>query len=465
MSPKSIAIVGGGPGGLMTSHLLQQHATGLRVSLYEAGASLGGKVLTKQFATAPVCYEAGAAELYDYSALGPDPLRELVDELELDTFPMRGETVILDGHVLRSDADIRRAYGDETVRELMRFARRARAAISPAEYYESDWRADNQDPLTRASFRALLDRVEDRNARRYIEVALHSDLATEPHRTSAAYGLQNWLMNEEPYMTLYGIRGGNQRLTSELARRLTVDVRMRHRVTQVQPVPGGRFRVTSETPESTVHEIHDCVVVSLPVNWLRAIRWKDDRLDEALARHHRYYDHPANYLRVSALFRTPFWRRHVADSYFMHDAFGGCCIYDESGRTESGAYGVLGWLIAGEAAATLSNCTDDAVLQTVLDSWPGQLGDVREEFLEGQVHRWIGSVNALPGGRAAVDPEIRHRPEPVAFPNLYLVGDYLFDSTLNGVMDSAEWVVESILEQLAPANAVAAVPEPQLTLN
>ena len=43
-----------------------------------------------------VAYEAGAAELYDYSQLGPDPLRELVAELGLTTAPMWGQTVVLD---------------------------------------------------------------------------------------------------------------------------------------------------------------------------------------------------------------------------------------------------------------------------------------------------------------------------------------------------------------------------------
>jgi hypothetical protein len=34
----------------------------------------------------------------------------------------------------------------------------------------------------------------------------------------------------------------------------------------------------------------------------------------------------------------------------------------------------------------------------------------------------------------------RHQPEPVAHPHLFFVGDYMFDSTLNGVLDSAHHV-------------------------
>jgi hypothetical protein len=62
----------------------------------------------------------------------------------------------------------------------------------------------------------------------------------------------------------------------------------------------------------------------------------------------------------------------------------------------------------------------------------------------------VGSVNGLPGGRPAREPDSRHLPEPTEHPWLFAVGDYLFDSTLNGVLDSAdvvaEWIVEEIVD-------------------
>ena len=41
-----------------------------------------------------------------------------------------------------------------------------------------------------------------------------------------------------------------------------------------------------------------------------------------------------------------------------------------------------------------------------------------------------------------------HRPEPIGYPGLFFVGDYLFDATLNGVLDSAEIVVDCIVEAM-----------------
>jgi hypothetical protein len=74
--------------------------------------------------------------------------------------------------------------------------------------------------------------------------------------------------------------------------------------------------------------------------------------------------------------------------------------------------------------------------------------------LEARVHRWTGAVSALPGGWARLPADRRHRPSP-AHPNLFVVGDYLYDSTLNGVLDSAEYVAGWVAaEQMADRSAI-----------
>jgi monoamine oxidase len=448
MNRFSVAIIGGGPGGLMTAYLLQKRGIPCEITLFEAGPRLGGKIVTRQFDRAPVPYEAGAAELYDYSQLGPDPLRELIAELGLVTFPMDGRTVVLGEHILRSLADVRRAFGGQTVRALNRFRRLARALISPAEYYESDWQEDNADPLARRSFRALLNRVPDANARRYLQTLVHSDLAVEPHQTNAVYGLQNYLMVEPDYMQLYSIERGIERLPQELARRLTARVLLNHPVVRVERTPTETYRITVRKGALHEEQEFDFVVVALPNNWLNAIDWGGDLLAEAMQQHHRHYDYPAHYLRISILFAEAFWRQHIAESYFMMDAFGGCCVYDEGARNDIGSFGVLGWLLAGEAALTMSNFDDACLIDKALESLPACLGPCRKWFLEGRVHRWVGTVNGLPAGYPAKEPDSRHVPEPTDHPWLFTVGDYLFDSTLNGVLDSADVVAEWIREEI-----------------
>ncbi len=58
-------------------------------------------------------------------------------------------------------------------------------------------------------------------------------------------------------------------------------------------------------------------------------------------------------------------------------------------------------------------------------------------------------MNAIPGGLQRQDLDRRHQPEPVEHANLFLVGDYLFDSTLNGVLESAEYVAAWLAAQMA----------------
>lgn len=454
MTPKRVGIIGGGPGGLMTAYLLEKRMPfRCDVTILESSSRLGGKILTKQFESAPVCYEAGAAELYDYSQLGVDPLRELVSEMGLSVSPMSGEIVLMEGRILKNLADVRQAFGDATGRALDGFHRRARGAIAPAEYYEADWRADNQDPTSRQSFRELLAEVDDERARRYLEVTVHSDLATEPHTTNAMYGLQNYLMNEPDYMRLYTIDGGIESLPRALAERLKTRIMLNHRAVSVETMPDQTYCVRSSHRGEIRTDEFDYLVVALPNNWIPAITWEGAVLANAMRRHHEFYDRPAHYLRVSVLFDKPFWRDQFKESYFMLDAFGGCCVYDESARNGSATYGVLGWLLAGEAALTMSNYNDEALVDAVIETLPRSLRDGRRYMREARVHRWVGTVNGLPGGVPSREPESRHQPEPEQHDGLFVVGDYLFDSTINGVLDSADIVVDWILEDIEEVEA------------
>ena len=83
-----------------------------------------------------------------------------------------------------------------------------------------------------------------------------------------------------------------------------------------------------------------------------------------------------------------------------------------------------------------------------MKSLPASLGDARAHFMEGKIHRWLSSVNALPGGLPARDVMTNHRPEPKEHPGLVVVGDYLFDSTLNGLLDSSDAATDIIVTEM-----------------
>ncbi len=445
-----VGIVGGGPGGLMTAYFLQKMAdVPVRVTIFEAGDRLGGKVETKQFQLARASYEVGAAELYDYSVVDEDPLREQVAELGLSIRPMGGSAVIMGGHVLSSLEDVRERLGAPAAAELAAFDRQGKDWMTPREFYDSDQPELAAPPLEGGRFAGVLERLGSPATRALVENMIHSDLATEPERTSVSYGLQNYLMNDPAYMTLYSIDGGNEQLVQELARRIRATVRLGHRVTGVGRGPGGRMQICTAHEAGAREEEFDFVVVALPNNHVPSVEFRGARLAEAMRRHHAHYDFPAHYLRITILFDRPFWRSRVSDSFFMLDAFGGCCLYDESSREPGAEHGVLGWLLGGQAALEMSELGDEALIAQALDSLPAVLGEGRGFFLEGRVHRWVGAVNGIPGGLTQQPLDRRHQPEPAEHPDFFVVGDYLFDSTLNGVLDSADYVASWLAAHFA----------------
>jgi hypothetical protein len=176
--------------------------------------------------------------------------------------------------------------------------------------------------------------------------------------------------------------------------------------------------------------------------------WDGEQLRKSMVKHVAYFDRPAHYLRVSILFDEPFWGEKIPGAWFMSEAFGGCCVYNEGARHDVGKHGVLNWLIAGSDALAFANLSDKELIDAALKSLPASLGNAREHFLEGKIHRWLSSVNALPGGLPVRDVMTNHRPEPKQHPGIVVVGDYLFDSTLNGLLDSSDAATDIIVSEM-----------------
>lgn len=432
----------------MAAYFLQSQTNApIQITLFDAAERVGGKVVTCRFTQKQIAYEAGAAEFYDYSATGADPLKELItDDLNLPIRQIGGSAVLMDQKLLANLDDFREHFGEAAYQALLDFDRIGKDWMSPREYYSSDntWESGIVTPSS--SFDGHLARMAPPETRRFIERLIHSDLATEPKRTSFAYGLQNYLMNDPRYLRQYRIEGGNQRFPEELARRIDATWRLQHRVTSIGRNETGKLQISAQQGNASSAQEFDFVVVALPGNYLPKVEFRGEKLAAAMREHHLHYDHPAHYLRISILFERPFWREKLEDSYFMLDAFGGCCLYDET-PIESKA-GVLGWLLAGDAAQELSELEDPKLISLAIESLPAVLHAGRESFLEGHVHRWIGAVNAMPGGTSPRGLDRRHQPEPQEHSDFFVVGDYMFDSTINGLLDSAEYVADWIAAEI-----------------
>jgi protoporphyrinogen oxidase/SAM-dependent methyltransferase len=445
-----LAVVGGGPGGLMSAWYLKRKLGELcRVTIFEASDRLGGKVLTRKFDSAPATYEAGVAEIYDYSMTGPDPLRELIQHFGLQTIPMDAEQVALDGELLSDVPGMRRKYGAKTAEAIEAFRKRCSEMISPIEYYEGVGAHDNEHPWSQINAEDLLDReVDDATAKRFFKVMARSDIATESHNTNGLNALKNFVMDIDGYIGLYSIQNGNEQLIECLQSEVDADIQLNHRVLKVGKTDAGRYRLNMMNGKGPETREFDLVLVCLPHSWLATLGWEGEVLRKSMVKHIAYFDRPAHYLRASLLFDEPFWGDKICGAWFMSEAFGGCCVYNEGARHDVGRHGVLNFLIPGSDALAFANLSDQDLITAALKSLPASLGDARAHFVEGKVHRWLSSVNAIPGGLLARDVMANHRPEPKQHPGIVLVGDYLFDSTLNGLLDSSDAATDIILTEM-----------------
>ncbi len=445
-----LAIVGGGPGGLMSAWYLKKKLGDLcRVTIFEASDRLGGKIVTRKFDSAPAMYEAGVAEIYDYSMTGPDPLRDLIQHFGLQTIPMDAEQVQLDGELLNDVPGMHRKYGARTAEAIEAFRKRCSGMISPLEYYEGVGAHDNGHPWANISAEQLLDQeVEDATAKRFFKVMARSDIATEPHNTNGLNALKNFVMDIDGYIGLYSIQNGNEQLIECLQSEVDADIQLNYRILKVGKSEAGRYRLNMMNGKGPETREFDLVMMCLPHSWLATVGWEGEALRKSMVKHIAYFDRPAHYLRVSILFDEPFWGEKIPGSWFMTEAFGGCCVYNEGSRHDVGRHGVLNWLIPGSDALAFANLSDQELIEAALKSLPASLGDARAHFMEGKIHRWLSSVNAIPGGLPARDVMTNHRPEPKQHPGLVLVGDYLFDSTLNGLLDSSDAATDIIVTEM-----------------
>ncbi|MEI8144015.1 MAG: FAD-dependent oxidoreductase [Alphaproteobacteria bacterium] len=445
-----IAIVGGGVGGLFTNLLLDRFCEGLfSATIFEASDRVGGKVMTDRFEKANAIYERGVAEYYDYSHFGPDPLKKLItDVLGLDTVKMDGKGVIIGDAILNTRRDIKKHFGEATVKALDEFHAECKRLCSPDDYYEGYLGDDNKHPWAGKTFRQILDEIPDEAARKYIEIAARSDIATEAHLTNALNGLKNVLMDDPAYLRLYSIVGGNEKLVEGVASRISGKVMLESRVDAMRRNDDDTWTLTVRRKGKTETHVFDIVVLSVPNTWVAQIEFQDRAVRMAVQKHMAHYDHPAHYLRISCLFKKPFWSEAFSGNYVMTDAFGGACIYDEGSRHPT-KHGILSWLVPATQAAMLSNVADDVLIARAVDSLPGELAAIaKKQLMEGKVQRWVGAISGLPGGNPQQELRLRHEPDAKTMPNFYFVGDYLFDSTVNGAYDSANFAVDMMMGKL-----------------
>lgn len=460
-----IGIIGGGPGGLFTAHCILHQEPHSDITIFEATSSLGGKIQTAKFATAPVIYEAGVAELYHPKKISDD-LLALLKECNFKFIKMGGDATIYKGRIIQNIDDLRKVVGEDCWSAISSFIEMGKKYRTPEDFSGAGWPKDNNHPWFNLTLQEVLSKyVPNADARLFFEKIIKSDLATEPGVTNGTYGFDNYLVDDPDYCQIYTIKGGISGMISALSEELVTKVKflLNSPVKRIAPHREG-YRVFFKEESRLLVRDFDAVVVCLPLQWIPSVDFSEP-LTVPMSEHFSHYYYPGHYLRVACLFAEPFWQDVLSGSYFRLDAFGGCCVYDETSRYPKPPYGALNWLIAGSNAEALSNLDDNLLIERALESLPPELSKkAKHSFLEGQVHRWVGTVNGLPGGRPVADikdKHIVHKDHPL----FVVVGDYLFDSTLNGLLDSAELATKLLLDSIQIKQGNARNPKKIYTLS
>lgn len=456
---ETVAIIGGGFSGLLSAYLLERmFGERVEIVILEANDRVGGRVRTTAVPEAGVSYEAGVAELYDIR--GNPQLRQLVRHLGLQTRPLSGTPYfVVSDRVVRDDLELTRLLGARGMDRLRRFWEQGTALRPPAEYAQAGRERDNDHPWQRRTFDAVLADIDDPFCQWFTAMQCHSDLATEPPRTSGLFGMDNLLIDHPGYCSMYTLTAGNEGLVTALADRVRSRVLRGVPVThvEVQEDRGLRVRFRDTGAERAELEV-DALIVTLPPAGIHAIQWHDARLRTAVDEHVQHHDHGTTYLRVTLLFRRRFWRHQFPEDYFVSDAFGGVTVYDQSPDAGTAGVGIQSWLLGGADAIEQARRSDEDVVAAVLDAMPGTAPVPDGMLVRGCVDRWSGvaGVSALPGGVPLRPLHQRHSPDP-RWPQLQFIGDYLYDATLCGALDAVLFAVTHLGERIAAQTGPALV--------
>ena len=284
-SPPSarIVIVGGGMGGLNTAYKLQK--AGLKAKIFEGNDRTGGRMFTATNLLGDGLTTELGGEFIDSNHA---EMLALMDEFKLERLDTRSpeaeklkpETYFING---------RHYTQGQAVRAFVPLAKRILAdydSMGDVVDYKTEGGGTAFD---RQSLAQYFDKIGASGwMRELLEVAYVTEYGLDAGEQSALnfVGLigtgdlkstsELALLGESDER--YKVRGGNQRVVDELAKRLEPQIQRRHRLEAIRS-KGTGFTLTFQTGSGVIDEDADIVVLAIPFTLLRDVKMQVEMPD------------------------------------------------------------------------------------------------------------------------------------------------------------------------------------------
>jgi monoamine oxidase len=454
-----IAIVGGGIAGLNAAYRLRQ--AGLTATIFEGASRTGGRMFTASNLLADGLTTELGGEFIDSTheemlALMDEFTLERLDTLGDEAGKLRPETYFIDGRHY-TQAQAARAFVPIAARILEDYD-----SMEDVVDYQNE---GGGGAIDRLSIAAYLDRVE---ASGWMRQLLESAYVTEYGLDAGEQSALNFLfligtgdLEDESVCALLGesderykVRGGNQQIVDELARRVEPQIRRLHRLEALR-ANGRGFTLTFQADGKAVDDAADVVILAIPFTMLREVNLQVE-LPPIKQRVIRELGYGAN-AKVLVGFRSRLWEKQGyagntytdetfqlawANSYLQAGAAGGLTLY--SGGT-----------LAHEAGKGTAEEAVKRLLPGVERAYPGVTRDQngRVSRFHWPTHPWTKASYSCytPGQWTTLAGS-----ESVPVGNLFFAGEhcsYDFQGYMNGAAQSGADTARAVMAAVSSARA------------
>jgi monoamine oxidase len=457
--PPRIAIVGAGVAGLNVAYKLQQ--AGLSAKVFEGANRTGGRMFTATNLLADGLTTELGGEFIDSSheemlALMKEFGLEAIDTAGPETAKLKPEAYFVDG----------RHYTQA----------QAAAAFVPLakqifEHYESleDVTFETEGGGTKFDRQSMAEYFDSIGARGWMRELLECAYVTEYGLDTGEQSALNFIFligtgdleDTEKCMLLgesderYKVRGGNQRIVDELARRVAPQIHTLHRLEAIRS-RGDGFTLTFQTGGRAVDEDADIVVLTLPFTMLRDVKMQVD-LPQQKRKAITELGYGAN-AKVLVGFRSRPWeKRGYAGNIYSDELFQ---LGWANSYLQPGSAGGLTLYSGGRAAHDVGQGTAEDVARRLLGGVERAFpGTVRER--NGKVsrfhwptHPWTkASYSCYKPGQWTTIAGSEGRPVG----NLFFAGEhcsYDFQGYMNGAAQSGADTAKAVMAKVSGSAAL-----------